>query len=472
MPGITYAHEYRLENSSINDSSIAGSFRFREITPRLNLQNLSGINFLTEFGYRIDDSLFNNALTRASQTFTQHYELQLPSSESFSSSMNVTLRDRKFTDDFILRNNIDSRTTLIRDQTRYSPFNRGLETEWFYEASAERTAKNVRIFQQVAVGTGNYVYVGDVNNNHVVDEPDFQLSRFDGNYVVFIIPSDEYVPVTDLKASTRIRLNGSRFFTADNWLKTILSSLSSETYLRVTEKSTNSNTKDIYFLNLRTFLNDETTMEGSNITTEDLYILENDPRFSMRLHYAQNNGFTQFSLQNERTYSQEQSIRLRWHLVEEIANQIDYIHRIDNLSSTQLSNRVRGISSNTLSTDWSYRPIQKVELGFKIDVGRATNFDTTEANLNDQSVRLSYAIQTKGQARVEFSREEVVLTKSGSIFPFELTGGKISGKTWLWRFGMDYRITDFLQSSVSYDGRIENGGSPIHTGRAEVKAFF
>jgi hypothetical protein len=472
IPGITYAHEYRLESNLRRDSAIAGSFRLHEITPRLKLQNISGMNLLTEFGYRIDDSLFNNTLTRVSKTVTQHYELQLPSSESFSSSLNVTLRDRKFTNDFIARNNVDSKTTLIRDQTRFSPFNRGLETEWFYEASAERSAKNVRIFQQVPIGTGSYVYVGDVNNNHIVDEPDFQLSRYDGDYVAYIIPSDEYIPVTDLKASTRIRFNGSRLFTGDNWFKKVLSSLSSETYLRVAEKSSNPKTEDVYFLHLGTFLNEQTTLEGSNITTEDLYILENSPAFSMRLHYAQNNGFTQFSLQNERAYMQEQSLRIRWYFVEEISNQIDYIHRLDNLSSTQLSNRVRGISSNTLSTDWSYRPIQKVELGFKIGVGRATNFDTTEADMNDQSVRLTYSIQTKGQARIEFSREEVLLTKSGLYFPFELTGGKISGKTWLWKLSLDYRITDYLQSSVNYDGRMENNGTPIHSGKAEVRAFF
>jgi hypothetical protein len=169
---------------------------------------------------------------------------------------------------------------------------------------------------------------------------------------------------------------------------------------------------------------------------------------------------------------QEQSVRIRWHLVEEISNQIDVNHKIDNLSSTQLINRVRGISSNALSTDWSYRPIQKVELGFRFDVGRATNFDTTEANSNDQSVRLTYSIQTKGQARMEFSREEVLLTKSGLFFPFELTGGKVGGKTWLWKLSLDYRITDFLQSSVNYDGRMENNGTPIHSGKAEVRAFF
>ncbi|MFI5251010.1 MAG: hypothetical protein ACHQQQ_01145 [Bacteroidota bacterium] len=472
IPGLGYSHEYRSESAAGLDTTYGGSFRFREITPRLTLQNISGMTLKTDFGYRVDDSLFNNTLTRASQIITQHYELQLPSSESFTSSLNVTVRDRKFTNDFITRNNVDSKTTLLRSQTRFNPFSRGIESEWFYEASAERSAKNIRIFQQVPKGTGNYIYAGDLNHNHIVDEPDFQQSLYDGDYIAVIVPSDQYIPVTDLKVSSRIRLNGSKFFSKDRWYTTAFSSLSSESYLRVSEKSSNPTTRDVYFLHLGTFLNDQTTLDGSNLITEDLYVLENNSAFSMRLHYDQTNGFTQYSLQNERVYNHEQSIRLRWHLVEEISNQIDVIQKIDNLSSTQLSNRVRGIASSSLSSDWSYRPVQKVELGFKFGVGRAINFDTTTANLNDQSVRLNYSIETKGQARVEFSREEVLMTNPGLLFPYELTGGKVVGKTWLWRFGFDYRITDFLQSSVNYEGRSENNSVPIHTGRAEVRAFF
>src|SRR2546430_12743790 len=37
--------------------------------------------------------------------------------------------------------------------------------------------RSERVFQKVPKGTGNYVYLGDINGNHVVDAGDFQLSR-------------------------------------------------------------------------------------------------------------------------------------------------------------------------------------------------------------------------------------------------------------------------------------------------------
>lgn len=469
-PGVQYDHEYRLQSGSVADTGALGSFRYHELTPRILFPNIFGVKALAEFGYRLDDSLYHGVFNRASRTSTEHFEITPPSTGDLSSSIMLTLRDRKFTDQFRL-NNVDAATTLLRLQVRYTPFHRGMETDWFYDASSERSAKNERVFQQVPKGTGNYIYLGDLNNNHIADENEFQLARFDGDYVAFIVPSDQFIPVTDLNASTRIRLNGNRLFTGAG-LNSILSQLSSETSLKVNEKSTLEETGKIYFLHFGSFLNDSTTLDGLNLFTQDFFIRENSPDFSIRFHLDQKKSFTQYSLENERGYAREQSIRIKWHLVEEIANQIDAANKVDNLSTTQFSYRARRVQGSSLAMDWSYRPEQKYELGFRFGTGRMTNADTTAADLNDQSVRFTYSFETKGQLRLEFDREEALISNGGLYLPYELTGGRLAGKTWLWHLTFDYRVTNFIQSSVGYDGRSENGGSPIHTGRAEVKAFF
>jgi hypothetical protein len=311
-----------------------------------------------------------------------------------------------------------------------------------------------------------------MNHNNIVDDQDFQLTRFDGDFIVVTVPTDNLIPVIDVKASTRFRVTFSKIFTSQNSFEKTLSALSSETYFRVEEKSSEPDTREIYLLHFSSFLNDQTTLAGSNLISQDVFIQENSPEFSARFRFLQRRGLTQFALQHERTYNREQSVRIRWQLVKEISNQVEFTHKNDNLLATQISNRSRFIISNSLSFDWSYRPEQSVELGFKFGVGQATNFDTTMADLNDQSLRLVYSFEEKGQTRVELSREEVNLDRGGIFLPFELTNGKVAGKTWLWRFGFDYRITQYIQASVSYDGRSEGGGSPIHTARAEVRAFF
>jgi hypothetical protein len=57
-------------------------------------------------------------------------------------------------------------------------------------------------------------------------------------------------------------------------------------------------------------------------------------------------------------------------------------------------------------------------------------------------------------------------------FPYELTGGRVAGKTWVWRSTFEYRVTQFLQASMNYEGRSEGGSAPVHNARAEIRAFF
>jgi hypothetical protein len=126
-------------------------------------------------------------------------------------------------------------------------------------------------------------------------------------------------------------------------------------------------------------------------------------------------------------------------------------------------------------SDFSYRPRQNIEVGFRLDVSRAVDTFPARAltaDINDQSVRLVYSFETKGQLRSEIEREEVTLDGTPTTIPFELTAGRIVGKSWLWRVNLDYRVADFVQATIGYDGRSEGNRPTVHTARAEVRAFF
>ncbi len=381
-----------------------------------------------ELLWRWADSLSSGVLKPAARSLTQSYNWQLRDWNSLASSLTVNLQNKVFLEPFHRPGESDVQSLLVRSQTRFNP-GHGIESDWFYELSTEQTARPERIYQQVPKGSGSYIYLGDVNGNHIVDDADFRLTRFDGDFISVIVPTGVLLPVTDLKASSRIRLNGGRLFTGHEWFETVLGALSSETYLRVDEKSSEADKKQIYLLHLSHFLNDQTTIAGSDLITQDLYLFETLPEFSMRFRYSRRKGLTQYALTDERTYADERSMRIRWQLVKEFSNQTDLTEKKDNLSSGQVDYRVRSVVSRAFATDWAYRPDQSVELGIKVSVGEAVNFDTTSARINTESVRLVYSLSGKGQARGELSREEVLLHSAGVQIPFELTEGRAWSRT-------------------------------------------
>ncbi|HAV22386.1 MAG TPA: hypothetical protein DCX46_02620, partial [Bacteroidetes bacterium] len=121
-------------------------------------------------------------------------------------------------------------------------------------------------------------------------------------------------------------------------------SLSTETYLRVEERSTDSDASNIYALRISGFLKQSSTLTGSQIATQDVHVNEYDPDLSMRLRVQEKRGLTQFLQDPERTYGNERSIRIRAKLGAELANQTDVAVRRDRLLSDGSNPRERDLT--------------------------------------------------------------------------------------------------------------------------------
>jgi len=457
------------------DSLLVGSFGYESFGGGIRWENIGPATVSTRVDVRTDDSLRAGSLIKESESVTQTYEALISDGQSLSSNLNIVLRSRRPSDAFRLLGRIENKTVLVRSQTRYSPFNRALEADFLYDVATERSSKHERVFLKVAPGSGNYRYVGDLNGNGVSDESEFEMTRFDGDFVVVSIPTEELFPVIDLRTGLRVRLRPSLIMrNPEGPLEKILSIMSTETYIRVEEKSTEKDLAKIYLLSLKNFLNDSTTISGSNLFTQDIIFFEGRPEFSARLRFSQRNSLNNFSTGLEKGYGRERSLRIRWQLVTEIANQVEFVNKVDNLQSNVFG-RPHQITSNAFSFDLSYRPEQEIEFGMKLDAGTSTDdFQNppVEASINAQVVRFVYAFRGAGQARLEAGREELNVSRATTELPFELTGGRVPGKTWLWRVSIDYRLVHFIQATLSYNGRSEGGRSPIHNAQAEVRAFF
>ena len=479
-PGIRIEAEERSQGSEGNDSLHEGSFRFLEFAPRLALQEIGKVSAMAEVQFRLEDSSATGALQRASQSLNQIYSLQLREWNSLTSHLALNIRHVDFTGEFQSRGNLNSNVMLVRSHTRYAPLQRGVDLDLFYEFASQRSAQLERVFVRVARGIGNYRYRGDVDGNGITDESEFELTRFDGDFIVLFLPGDKLVPVVDLKTGFRARFQPSRIITqASSLLEHVARAVSTETVFRIEEKSTEVDSKRIYMLDLSRFLSDQTTITGARQFAQDLYIFENSPDLSLRLRFSERRGLLRLVSAREQSYARERSLRLRSQLVKEIGNQTEFVNRIDRVTATSQSSRERDLLSNAISSEFSYRPDPEWEVGLGVNVAQVSDRfggGNTVADINVESIRLAYVLRGAGQLRSELQREEVVVSNhprnSPRALPFEFTNGRVVGKTFLWQVAFDYRINQFVQVTTSYGGRSEGGRAPVHTARAEARAFF
>lgn len=473
-PGIEFLYEEKREGNSGNDSLYSSSLIYVEAAPYIELVKIQGFEIRGQVSFRKESFPIAGVMQKQSDAFLRTVKIVFRPSSEISSALNLTLRNKNYTDAFIQKGYADNETFLLYSQNKFNFYNGALTGDLYYEAATEQTAKLQKVFVKVVKGTGNYKYLGDENENGVSDEDDFALTSYDGEYTLVTLPTDELYPVVDLKTSSRWNVDFSKILKGDNLISKIFKPVSSETSVRIEENSKTTSIKDIYLLNLSKFLNDSTTISGTNSFQQDLFLFKNEKDISFRFRFSEKRTLSQYSAGIEKGFANERSIRIRFQMVEEISNQTDYSIQNDNYYSASASSRIREINKNELSADFSYRPDNNIESGFKIKVGKSIDrypSKPTELFFNSQVFRINFSFVGSGRLRVELERSEFV-TGSSNTLPYELTNGNSIGKNYYWRFYFDYRLSANFTATVNYDGRALGENSVIHSLKAEAKAFF
>lgn len=474
-PGIEFLAEDKSDFRVNSDSLLQGSLKFIEFSPFAELLNIGGFKFQTKNSFRQDYLPLNGKLFEESKSYLYSVDLSYSAIREVSSSLNFGYREKKYSNDFKQLGFLDNQSIVVRSQSRFNFIEKLIDGDLFYEVSTQKSARLQKVFVRVEKGTGNFKYLGDLNNNGIADEFEFEPTIFDGDFILITVPTDQLFPVIDLKTSTRWKFDLSQLSDDESFLNDVLDALSTETLWRIEENSKDSKYSNVYLLKLSTFQNESTTIRGSNLFQQDIFIFENQQDLSFRLRFQQRSSLNEFNAGFERGFYQEKSLRIKFKLIQEVTNQTDLSNIIDNLSTTTFSNRARRVSSNFLISDFSYRPSRVIEIGFRIRTGRSEDtfpINPTIVDINSQSIRFNLSFLGTGRLRVEVERNELSANTSINQIPFEITAGNLLGKNFLWRLNFDYRLSTNLQTTISYDGRSQSNSKTIHNARAEARAFF
>lgn len=474
-PGVEFYAEEKKDKFGLTDSLISTSLKYNEVVPFIQIPGAFGLSASAKYSIRDDYSPLNGYLFKESRSLSQFYELSYSGLKEIQTTVNFTLRKKKYVDLFKEKGLLNNETILIRSQSRFIPWD-PIKGDFFYEVSTQRSAKLERVFVKVQTGTGNFKYIGDLNDNGIAEENEFEPTIYDGEYVQLSIPTEQLYPVIDLKTSTNWRIDFSKMFDpGTSFIKNAIRAISTETSWRIEENSREEDYKKIYLLNFSAFQNETNTIRGTNYLQQDLFLFENDQDLSLRFRFGQRKSLNQFSGGVERAYNRERSLRVRFRMIEEISNETEVANITDFVSAPVQSNRKRQITDNNISSDFSYRPMKNIEVGLRVKTGQSIDeypANPTVIDLNSQMLRFNLSFAGSGRLRIEVERIELSGASEDIILPFELTGGNEIGKNYLWRLNFDYRISSNLQSTVSYDGRLQGTNRAIHTARAEVRAYF
>ena len=466
--------ERKLDKIFSYDSLLNSSFQFIESSLGLSSKHSKYFEILSSINFRIDELPIQNILSKESFSNIYTIGVKTKNVKNFYSNLFISYRNKKYYEEFKKLGRVNNNSLGIRYFSRGEFFEKFTNIDLYYEATSQRSARLEKIFIRVPKGSGNYIYKGDLNNNGVADEFEFEPTRFDGEYIVSFYPTDELFPVTDLKASFQLKLAPEKL-KLKGILFDLIKPFSLLTLLRIEENSKDENLRNIYLIKWKTFQNPSTTIKGSNLIQFDLNLFENNTTFNLLFRFIERKNFNSFNITNERRFQQERFVRLRYKPIKEFANQSELLFVKNNLYSSNVASRNFLIDGVQMNTKLFYYPVKFIEASLKFEVGKSINHLTPLENvLNSNSIQFtfSYSYTEFGRINLEIERTEIILSRKDVYLPFELTRGYFAGKNYLWRIFADYRIASNLITNLSYEGRVQGKSNPIHLAQAEIRVYF
>lgn len=460
-------YEGEIKKDTNFDSSRTG-FRYNSFTAALHLSPWKVLTAVARYNVRDDDDRVAGAFVDKSIAKTQTYSLTLKNWHALNLLASYTHRERNFSDQTVS----DTRTDLADIRIGFRPRQSAISSNLNYQISNTQVARQEEVFIEVDEGTGNFRFNEDFN--------EFEPAAF-GNFVRRLFSTGEFIPVVELKMRLDLRLRPGKFFGAEQsqsgFFERMFRPVTTESFLRIDERTTEDDVGKIYFLNLNAFQQDSTTIFGSIEFRQDVYLWRNNRELSVRYRYRNRNELNnQFVEGGQDREVLEQRLRVLYRFTHRFSLQTEYIHSSENLEFGSATRADRQIRSDELQMDLVFRPVPKWELGLKGEYSRNKDLvpsPDTKADLFAFTPRANYSLSKKGRLRAEFQWARVSVSPKNRLIPFELTDGRRAGSTFRWNVSLEYRVSQNVRASATYFGRSEPDlPNTQHIARVEMRAFF
>ncbi|MHB2148939.1 hypothetical protein ACX8XP_07790 [Calditrichota bacterium LG25] len=487
-PFVKYRGEHRKQDAREQRKG----FRFDDLGTGLSLVKAGNLSGSLTFNQRQDyvyDPLSNNRLLK--QAVSQTIQLKLGLQNIRSTSINLTILQRKkdytpafeaikldtvksfYIDPAVQDTSWRDRTSsLARINFTHRSFKGAIDLTGQYRLSTEETALKEKVYVDVGEGRGNLRY--DPFLNEYVPDPL-------GNYILYILPSGKFEPVTNVQMSIRLALDPYKYTRRSQKLKKRwYSKLSSESYLRLEEESRDPDKLAVSLLN-PAHLQKNYTVRGVLNFMQDLYLMRHNRRLSFRLRYNfsqnYNNQFLDAN-ENDRRKSQEIGLRANWRPSFKLRSLTEGRLRSFYRRSTTNPFRDRDIVGYYVTQNVSYRPRSRLELGLGNESGLEKNSTATypiELWFATLKPRLNYELPMRGRATIEYQLQNVSILKNPQnlVVPFEMARGRKAGISHTWQLRLEYTLSKNVLFTLQYTGRKDAGFErTIHAGQAQLRAFL
>ncbi len=475
-PRVAIEQEARRQQVMGTDSLAQTSLAFVDVRPGIEVQ-AGAVTAGAEVAYRSEQEAAEGTFRDAERTWTVQSNVMYRPNSTFNTEGRLGFRARQVSDDFRASDErANQESLLLRWRGTARPFGRALDIDGFYDALTERTPTQQEIYVRTGPELGQYVWT-DSNDDGIVQLDEFvpETTPNEGTYVQRFVPSDTLTPVVNLQARLRVQAEPARLWrgATARW-KRALSVVSTRTTLEVQEKSRSDDLAPIYLLNQSAFRRVGATLDGQVRVRQDVYLFRRTADYGLDLTFDQLRALSERTAGLQTRYRRAWSAEAQYRFSPTWSAQLTGAHRVDRSDSRAFASRsyaIQGIELRpevTIQLAGVGRLIGAVSYGRKDD--RASN---RSARLIKVPVEVQWTRAERFQLTGRIERSDIRLEGTAAgLARFELTDGRGPGTSYLWRLSGQYRFSNQLRATFSYDGRAPAGAPTINNVRLQMSASF
>lgn len=345
----------------------------------------------------------------------------------------------------------------------------------FYEGGTGREPRRVYSFVQVAPGTGNYSW-NDYNDDGIPQLNEFEVALFSdqANYIRIFSTTDDYVKVFFNQSNAVLNLMPAALYAGSK--KPLWSRFSLLSSVRFDNRIAGEGGWKVWNP-LATAINDSALLSTQSTNRHTLFFDRSSSKLAVDLTYQDTRSKQLLASGQEARGNSAWIPTIRWNITRWLGLQekLEFFNRRSEAETFVNRNYLINGTVNESKLNFQPGSTYRITLSWRYQLKENTLPEGLgeKARLNDGGVEWRYNSVKKGLISARFNVVAITYNaETNTPIAFEMLEGLKAGTNYTWGLNIQRNIGSGLQLSINYEGRRPAGLKTIHTGGAQVRAFF
>ena len=460
---------------SQNRSLILGSYGFYDYQLYASQGDSSKTKFRAYYRNRRDQGLNNGTLGGSANAEQFGGEVSTMLSHGQTLAVNFSNRRLKILNSDII--NAEPENTLLgRVEHGFRIYRGAISSTTFYEIGSGLEQAREFVYLEVQPGQGTYVWI-DYNDDDIKDLNEFEVAQFtyEANYIRTFIPSSEYQRTFTNAFNQTLMLDPARIWSSSEGLKKLVSRFALNTSVRIDRKTMHENSADRFNPFLLEVGDTSLISLGSNFRNS-FFFNRTNPGLGITYTFqdSRNKALLTTGFESRDIAFHEVQARL---LISSVVTMKALAKTgTKSNSSDFLDSRNYRLLEQSIESDLSWQPSPAFRLSVLGSVVSKSNdpiFGGEQSSSTSIGAALKLSDISKGVFQTEFNYVSIDYTGDGNnSLAFEMLQGLLPGNNFTWTATAQRKVSKNLQLNLIYNGRSSEGNNAIHSGGAQVRAFF